>query len=84
MSLRTNDRCGKYRIQESEVRSENEEHLIPAFCFLRSADGLANFEGGGVERALRRHERSGQDVTADRGRKKPVTSKSERTMQEFL
>ena len=83
----------------SGVRNENEDHLMPAFCFLLSAfrrlltpfevpqvprqAGASSerdlrypcflptvFEGGMMEGALGRHGRSGQDVTADRGRKK--------------
>ena len=35
------------RIQESEVRSENEENLLPAFCFLPSADCLLHSSEAG-------------------------------------
>jgi len=64
------------RIQESGFRSQNEEHLLSAFCLLPSADCLlltadcllqlvGVLVGGslGPHRSLRQH------VTAEKGRK---------------
>jgi hypothetical protein len=44
---------------------------LSAFCFLLSAFCRlpAAFEGGGMERVLRRHASPGQDVTSDSERK---------------
>ena len=59
------------RGQKSGVRSQNEEHLPPAFCFLPSAfcSLPTAYEGYGMERVLRRYASPGQDVTSDSERK---------------
>ena len=52
------------RIQESGVRMKSICFPLSAFCRLPAA-----FEGGGMERVLRRHASPGQDVTSDSERK---------------
>jgi hypothetical protein len=63
---------GKSRFPEAGFRSENEEHFLPALCLLLSAFRRlpAAFQADGMEKALCRPGSHGQDVTADRERKK--------------
>jgi hypothetical protein len=53
-------RWGKNRSRESGVRSQSEEHLLPAFCRLPTAS-----EGGRTGGTLGPYLRLRQDVTAD-------------------
>ena len=73
-SRRAGSRCqglnqeSAFRRQESEVRSQNEDHLLPAFCLLLTADCLLRLRGVRVGGTLSPY-RSLRHVTAD-GEKK--------------
>ena len=71
-------------MQESGVRSQNEEHLLSVFCLLLTADSLLHLKGvrvGGTPgpyRSLR------QGVTMAGKEETPVTLKIEGTARECL
>jgi hypothetical protein len=81
MLMKTKDGCGKYRVQdsggwirESGVRSGNEEHLMPAFCFLLSADCLLNLREAGWRQLLAgMADLDWMSPLTGEGRKEPVT-----------
>ena len=57
-----------FRSQKSGVGSENEEHLLSAFCLLLTADCLLQLVGVLVGGSLGPHRSLRQHVTAEKGR----------------